>query len=76
MISYSESSGCHEGDEKGLKRIIGQQTKNSLLPARNRNRVMFELDNQQKGAEKTMYSLTNCLDRNPVARGRLDDGTL
>lgn len=33
MIIHSESSRCHEGDGKGLKGIIEQQTKNSLLPA-------------------------------------------
>lgn len=33
---------------------------------------MFELDNHRERGKN--YSLTNCLDRNPVARGRLGDG--
>lgn len=71
MIIHSESSGCHEGDEKGLKGIIEHNTKNSLLPAH--NRVMFELDNHRRSAKTTE---TNCRDRIPVARGRLSDGTV
>lgn len=56
------------GDEKGLKGSSDSRQKNSLLPAH--NRVMFEMKKTLKN-----YTQTNCLDRNPVAGGRLGDGT-
>ena len=71
MIIHSESSGCREGDEKGLKGISEQDTKNSLLPAH--NGVMFELDNQREMSKKLRIQMTMTV---TLPHGeRLVDGT-